>query len=356
MFDVLTNSVFQIKCGEKTGTGFLINKNTCITVFHVIINYETDDILLLKNDIIITKASLNTSINDECKRLDFAILDLKNEIIVDKYLEFGSIDKITTGTNWISRGFPGTKSSSGENILEHQDNVVNQHSDEIMTAKTDIQLNHNRKWDTFEGMSGAPLIISNKVVGLINSELSTRNTSKELHALSIKKLKAILFERGISVCEDNFYVSQDNVMDLTGFDLYNDLNRTDARNLSDKLKDVCESISDKRIAYFCRELVGGKNELARYSDQAVSSVKYRIFETCQKELLDFIEANDKPQLTIEEIDKLLNCYTLKAKEIIDIRSIDYKYPFKNTDILRKIVLDLINDCFLSFDKSGIYED
>jgi V8-like Glu-specific endopeptidase len=352
MFDTLTDVVFQVTCGTVNGTCFLINKNTAITVFHVIKEHETSEIIILKNCSKIASAKLHKNIDNDCKTKDFAILTLDQDLTFSKYLEFGLIENIEVGSKWISRGYPLPKSCNGENILPHADNSIGQHFAEITDKKIDVELNHNKKWNSYEGMSGAPLIINNKVVGLINSELTSQETSRELYALSVKSLKDILISNNIAVNEEKFYKEID--VDTSGAEDFQALSSTDIRNLPGKLKDVCATISDRRINLYCRELASGKAELLRYRDQDISATKFRIFEVCQKELLNFVESNLKTELEVSDIDELIELYALKASVIIDERSKDYRYPLKNRDILRKIVLDLINECFLSFDEKGIY--
>lgn len=353
MFDILTNVVFQLKCGENNGTCFLINKNTAITAYHVIKEHLQQEIILSKNCDEITKAHLHESIDDECKEKDFAILKLDENIEFSEYLEFGLIKKIEVGSKWISRGYPLPKSCNGENILEHDDNSVHQHFSEILDKKIDIELNHNKKWDSYSGMSGAPLLISGKVIGIINSEITSNKTSKELCALSVGSLEKILNFNSIKISEIITICSTH--IDVSAATEFGELQTDDKRDLPDKLKDVCKTISDRRVVLYCRELTSGKAEISRYRDQDISAMKYRIFEVCQNELLNFVEKNTKSELEFEDIDRLIELYTLKASLIIEERSKDYNYPLTNKDVLRKIVLDLINECFLSFDEKGIYE-
>lgn len=37
-------------------------------------------------------------------------------------------------------------------------------------------------------------------------------------------------------------------------------------------------------------------------------------------------------------------------------SADYNYPLKSESSLREIVLALIDECYLSFDEKGLYEE
>ncbi|MDY3547430.1 hypothetical protein PG291_02285 [Riemerella anatipestifer] len=84
-------------------------------------------------------------------------------------------------------------------------------------------------------------------------------------------------------------------------------------------------------------------------------MKYRIFEVCQDELIEFCEINDtSKEIDMGLINQLIDKYTVRASSIIEEKSKDYYYPLRNKDLLKKVVLALINDCYLSFDEKGIY--
>jgi len=136
--------------------------------------------------------------------------------------------------------------------------------------------------------------------------------------------------------------------------LWDSLEQKDIRNFKDKLLAVNSNIRSSRIAMYCREIASGKVELSNYSDRDISAMKYRIFEICQEELLNFCEENKKNELSTEEINQLIENYTNKAYQVIEERTKDYSYPLKNKDTLKKIVLALIDECYLSFDEKGIY--
>ncbi|MFK5981398.1 MAG: SMEK domain-containing protein [Flavobacteriaceae bacterium] len=135
---------------------------------------------------------------------------------------------------------------------------------------------------------------------------------------------------------------------------WDNLEKKDIRNFKDKLLAVNSSIRTARIAMYCREIASGKVELSNYSARDISAMKYRVFEICQKELLNFCDENEKNELSLIEINKLIDNYTEKAFSLIDERAKDYSYPLKNKDSLRKMVLALIDECYLSFDENGIY--
>jgi len=124
------------------------------------------------------------------------------------------------------------------------------------------------------------------------------------------------------------------------------------RNLEDKLK-VCSDIRPARISKYIRMVAVGKGEQSMYSQRDISSIKYMIWEECHEELMDFID-EDK-LLTFEEMKNLMNRYLSKAKQIIDDKREEYRYGNFSNDIIEKIILDLIDECYLSFDEEGIYE-
>ncbi|MFD2914142.1 hypothetical protein [Psychroserpens luteus] len=213
-------------------------------------------------------------------------------------------------------------------------------------------MNHNLKWSSYEGISGAPLIVDDKIIGIINSELVENKESKELCALSLRYLEKTLQEK-CGIC----FTSEIEIkeIDIVAKTAYEELTHNDKRNLPEKLKDACQTISLNRVSLYCREQAFGKVEINRYNDQQISSIKFRVFEVCQLELLNFVETSVIEELTTEQIESLIRKFSKKGKKAIEERSTQYDYPVNNKGFMRKIVLDLINDCFLSFDKKGLYD-
>ncbi len=188
----LDNIVFKVSCGSQTGTAFLISKNRAITVFHVIAEHEQYDIIIFDGTNEKCKAKLSNKVNTQYKKLDVALLELELPIICESAIELVDFESIPKGTKWCSRGFPASKNCSGDNILEKDNNVVNQQFSFVRNDKIDIQLEHDQKLSSYQGYSGAPLLIDGAIAGIINTELVEQGNSKELNALSIKHFKALL--------------------------------------------------------------------------------------------------------------------------------------------------------------------
>lgn len=147
---------------------------------------------------------------------------------------------------------------------------------------------------------------------------------------------------------------QEKIDDFSAIEGWEKTVPTDIRNIIDKLKSVCDSIQEYRINKYCRDIAIGKVELSKHSERYISALKYRIFDVCQEELMEFYESREENILSVSEINSLIERYTNRAVLIIEDKSKDYIYPLKNRDILRKTVLALIDECYLSFDKEGIY--
>ena len=71
--------------------------------------------------------------------------------------------------------------------------------------------------------------------------------------------------------------------------------------------------------------------------------------------MNLVECDSVINLSGKDIEEIIEKYTDKAEYIIKERSKDYYYSgISNRDTLRKIVLDLIDECYLAFDEEGIY--
>ena len=165
----------------------------------------------------------------------------------------------------------------------------------------------------------------------------------------VQKIQQILINEVLPYTNDSPKINDDSASKF-----WDDLEQKDIRNFKDKLLAVNSNIRNIRIEVYCREIASGKAELSNYSERDISAMKYRIFEICQKELLEFCEEKEKEELSNVEINKLLDKYTEQAYGILEERAKDYSYPVKNKETLRKIVLALIDECYLSFDEKGIY--
>ncbi|MEZ9746482.1 trypsin-like peptidase domain-containing protein [Vibrio splendidus] len=191
----LSEIVFKVESEDEsindTGTAFLITENLALTAFHVIKNFS-DKLITLTKDDMSYKAMLSKKNTDTYTALDLALLELQVDVPNVDMITFSEHEEIDGGTKWRSRGFPVAKASDGENINENDDNTVNQHKLELNERNVDIFLDHNKKLKNYSGMSGAPLIIDNKIAGVIKADYRENGNSIELNAISVKYFKDLI--------------------------------------------------------------------------------------------------------------------------------------------------------------------
>ncbi len=351
-YTLLSNIICRVVCGESHGTAFFINCKIAITAFHVL--EDLSQIKLYfdgKEEAYNAKYIKPQDYNYE--EIDIALLEIEKELNTSDFLEFVNRD-INPKEEWTSRAYPIVKGNEGNNFLGSE-HIIQQQLVALKNNKYDIELEHDQKLSSYKGVSGSPLIINGRIAGVINSELTERGESKELCAISTKYFCKLLKSYDINIVIDSCALS--NKLDNSGASLWEKTIPSDKRNLSDKIKSVCTEISNRRINKYNRDVTYGKIELELFSERIISALKFRIFEACQNELINFVERSVSLPMTSKDVDNLIEIFTSKAELIIKDKSKDYSYSdISNRDLLRKIVLDLIDECYLSFDEEGIYEE
>lgn len=199
--------------------------------------------------------------------------------------------------------------------------------------------------------SGAFIINENKfyLIGVLKSVMGSEALNNDIKCFPLEKMID-------SIGLESFDISTEVFGDNWGSDQFGELVLSDARNLVEKIEAVDNNMSLAKIQRYCRELALGKSELSSILERDLSAIKYRIFEACQSDLVDFIDNNNGKELVTEQVNQLIQQFTKKAIEIIQIKSKKYRYPILDDDLIYRIVLDLINECYLSFDKEGIYAE
>ncbi|MBS4839604.1 serine protease [Clostridium sp.] len=176
----IEKSVVEVTCVNKSGkhkelgTGFFIDKDVVVTASHVIKNYYEDS---KNSDIIITpqKAGIDEDINVK------EILNDKNNFIailkLEKPVENAYVLKFTKGyavkidEDYYTFGHPAYK-RSGDPIERKVKTAIN--GSESDRADWDLNINGERAHD-FSGYSGAPIIIKDMLVGIMQEQANDSN-------------------------------------------------------------------------------------------------------------------------------------------------------------------------------------
>ena len=123
---------------------------------------------------------------------------------------------------------------------------------------------------------------------------------------------------------------------------------TDKRNLKEKMLSVINDLSDHKIRMLARRATGSKYEEIE-ADKTFLSLKYRIFDACEKY---FSSIDYKAPKNISEFDEVLNKLIFKAAEDISKLQKDYKYTVSNEITIEGIILNLFDGCFLALEESS----
>ncbi len=185
------------------------------------------------------------------------------------------------------------------------------------------------------------------------NEITNENkVDKQINIGNIEKIENV---NELHIHQKDTQEKLDN--DLSSSDAWEGLSKPeDIRNLRDKFLAVCSNFSSPKLNKYNRNLVEGKSEQSNYDDRDISSLKFIIFDKCQDRLIDFYEINrDKEYLSSQEVEDFINSYIVDAKQIIEDKKQVYKYPPITDDFIKRLVLDLIDECFLAFDEKGIYD-
>ncbi|QWG56017.1 hypothetical protein EXW50_11530 [Bacillus mycoides] len=125
---------------------------------------------------------------------------------------------------------------------------------------------------------------------------------------------------------------------------------TDNRGLKDKIFDVDKDYKKRKIGLKARDIASIKEEFQQLSDQEQGSYRYRIFEACQKRLNELLDK----ELPVDVDGWLEELFEVSKKHLED-KSKDYSYVIQSDDAIQKVILELIDSCFLSFDEKGFYD-
>ena len=185
----IKKSIVKITCEEEQGTGFFIAESIIITAFHVVADPTQITIKLFNN----REVSGDLISHDE--NLDIAIIKIVEHS--DDFLPLQS-RTIRFNENWETNGFPYFGQANDLRLVGNVNQIqIDDRSDFILNTE-DIESDFD-----YSGFSGAPVVLSNKVGGII-----LQQEDDKLFAISITKIKEYLLDNNIEV-EDEV-----NILDI----------------------------------------------------------------------------------------------------------------------------------------------
>lgn len=171
----------------EIGTGFFIDDNKVITASHVVQKYF-DNKWSIYIDAINAEAEKVISaipINDKNSKIPIIILELDEKINIET-LKFTYNYKIKKHDIWESFGHPQLRWDKGH----WQDGTVTRKLNEFNSSNANYDLDYNdKKINNFHGLSGAPFIINEMILGVMIEQSQGNGKAISLGVITIEKFK-----------------------------------------------------------------------------------------------------------------------------------------------------------------------
>jgi hypothetical protein len=309
--NTIEKSVCRLICGEgqdsEKATAFLISSNQAITARHAVEDYYTAgkqiylEFLNIDSEPIIRKA-----VPVDISELGFScvtLLKLEKDILLDSYLEFSDY-QVEKDDDYETFGYPVVK----WNVGERTKSSVSRRLDIKMTGFYDwnVDLKHNSKIEDFKGLSGAPLIVNDMLVGVVLAQSVANGKAISLGAVSIDKISHLLQNLGIRIKKVIEEYDLDEIYELDESSDYSDavfVAKLESASIYDH-EDCQEEFFNADIAKSSIVSRGIKTEIKsfsnlRYSLKSVWKTEHRVY----KDEIDGNELLKEVYKTVEHLSE-----------------------------------------------------
>lgn len=125
----------------------------------------------------------------------------------------------------------------------------------------------------------------------------------------------------------------------------------DGRNIDTKITDVSPEYETSTFEIFARKIGSIEKQLLRVQPKERGAYLYRVFEACEEQLIRVVHKQTfqsivEPPVVDEWLDMLVRSATAHLEDW----GKDYQYPFKSENAVRDTIYELINSCYLAFDR------
>lgn len=179
--------IVKIICGRDEGTAFYVSKNLLLTAYHVVSDYnESNDNFIIDKQLGKLKYEVISSCH-EIQNYDIALIRVKYSEKHD-FLYLNS-RHLRIGEEFESFGFPEIESEQGMHI----NGKVGENLNSLPADYRLYDLNSDN-YINYKGISGAPVLQNNQVVGIVIEQLG-----QSLNIVSIFAIENLLRKEGLSV-------------------------------------------------------------------------------------------------------------------------------------------------------------
>lgn len=122
----------------------------------------------------------------------------------------------------------------------------------------------------------------------------------------------------------------------------------DKRSIIDKLRAACSEINSQKLAIYARRASAGRiTHTDKELDKSFLSLRYRIYEKCESNLLTYLETKKGMPISESEIDALFVKLNAEAQEWVKSLTTDFSYSMKSPAVVEGIILELFDSCYLA---------
>lgn len=300
-YDIIGEIRDKSNRGQLKGTCFLINPKYVVTAAHVLERVEGIEEIDIIFKFIGIICKVKKVIYKNYSDIDFLIFELDKEIKKELvYSEIYVTVPIEQGEFWETTGYPEDYKHDTENTDNKYTYLNGSVNRVIEYEKCDYELiiKNQKPISDWQGLSGAPVIINNKIVGVITDEHVSKSLMNTIKIVSIQKIIEFLLS-------------------------------TNEKEVLEVLSYKCKNLLNDRINTFRREC----EEKFLYFNNIGSDVKSDCFIL-------------KPQYSCKDvvdlIDLFLRDYANELQDLILLEDRDLLTRRKQSKIIEKATNELKN--------------
>lgn len=133
---------------------------------------------------------------------------------------------------------------------------------------------------------------------------------------------------------------------------WDDIQCDDVRNINEKILCVCPEYERDSLEELEEEYIDGAFEQSHHQNhRQVKAYNYRVYKTCQKNIKKFLK-EQKGSFSQDKIEVFIEELTCEAYKLIQDKAKTYDVAFEDQDMVRKTIIILFQDCYLSLDEGG----
>lgn len=308
-------AVGRLICGEEEkdkATAFLISPKRAITARHAIEEYYLggEEICLEFLNIqrgIVTRKAIPIEVSETINS-PVSVLELDEPVDCEVYLSFCNY-QVQKDHIYETFGYPAVKWGMGHRTQSNVSRRVT--SNMNRPYDWDIDLNYEGNIGDFGGLSGAPLFVEQKLVGVVLTESLAKGRVISLGSISVQRIESLLNELEIQIDEPITEFNMDEIYEIDESNDFSEsifISKLEAAEIYDH-EDCQQEFFNAEIAKSAIESRGIHTEIKSFS-MLKSNVR-SVWKTQHRAYWDERDGNELLTKVYERVENL-NDSTLKS--------------------------------------------